>query len=171
MTRPQVGCLYPGERLRAAQCLWAAGGQVAASSVGGVAPDLLGRGGDEGCCAAARRRPPIPEVGVVLWVWRRDRPILGRGCGCSPATAMRLCRLTGADPRSGVRGQRRAVVQPPRRSYPTGSPRPGGAVGEDTRLLPRLVSRSFPWAGPASGSKWGIGIPGTMARRAGDPQA
>jgi len=65
------------------------------------------------------------------------------GVACSPATAMRLCRLTGADPRSGVRGQRRAVVQPPRRSYPTGSPRPGGAVGEDTRLLPRLVSRSF----------------------------
>ena len=62
-TLPQVGCLYPGERLRAAQCLWAAGGQVAASSVGGVAPDLLGRGGDEGCCAAARRRPPIPAIG------------------------------------------------------------------------------------------------------------
>jgi len=103
-----------------------------------------------------RAEGPLSQLlGVVLWVWRRGRPILDRGCGCSPATAMRLCRLTGADPRPGVRGQRRAVGQPPRRSYPTGSPRPGGAVGEDTRLLPRLVSRSFPWAGLASGSKRG----------------
>jgi hypothetical protein len=76
-------------------------------------------GGEMRGAVPRRAEGPLSQLlGVDPRVWRRGRPILGRGCGCSPATAMRLCRLTGADPRSGVRGQRRAVVQPPRRSYP-----------------------------------------------------
>jgi len=92
---------------------WAAGGQVAASSTGGAAPDLLDRGEMRGAVPRRAEGPLSQLLGVAPRVWRRDRPILGRGCGCSPATAMRLCRLTGADPRSGVRGQRRDVGQPP----------------------------------------------------------
>jgi hypothetical protein len=145
---------------------------VAASSVGGVAPDLLGREEMRGAVPRRAEGPLSQLLGVVLWVWRRDRPILDRGCGCSPATAMRLCRLTGADPRPGVRGQRRAVVKPPRRSIPHRLSSTGGSGGARTLDYSRGCCLGlFPWAGPASGSKWGIGIPGTMARRAGDPQA
>jgi len=111
---------------------WAAGGQVAASSVGESLPTSSVGGEMRGAVPRRAEGPLSQLLGLDPCVWRRDRPILGRGCGCSPATAMRLCRLTGADPRSGVRGQRRAVGQPPRRSSPTGSPRSGGAVGEDT---------------------------------------
>jgi len=80
---------------------WAAGGQVAASSTGGAAPDLLDRGEMRGAVPRRAEGPLSQLLGVAPRVWRRDRPILDRGCGCSPATAMRLCRLTGADPRPG----------------------------------------------------------------------
>jgi hypothetical protein len=148
----------------------AAGGQVAASSVGGAAPDLLGRGEMRG---AVPRRAEGPLSQLLGWFYgsgRRDRPILGRGCGCSPETAMRLCRLTGADPRPGSADSAGPWSSRLEGPIPQLSST-GGAVGEDTRRLPRLVSRSLPRQGRPPGPSGGIGIPGTMARRAGDPQA
>ena len=133
-----MGCLFPGVGLRAAQCLWAAGAAHLGEGIwrrGMLRPVPRWAAGGQGGRCPVRKPAPASRFGWRAWprraegplsqllgvaprVWRRGRPILGRGCGCSPATAMRLCRLTGADPRSGVRGQRRAVVQPPRRSYP-----------------------------------------------------
>jgi len=54
-----------------------------------------------------------------------------------------------------------------RRLHPVREEGAGGALDDSRGCCLGL----FPWAGPASGSKRGIGIPGTMARRAGDPRA
>jgi hypothetical protein len=63
-------------------------------------------------------KAPYPGSGSVLTRPAAGLPHPRSGVWLSSATARRLCRLTGVDPRSGVRGQRRAVCQPPRGPSP-----------------------------------------------------
>jgi len=60
---------------------WAAGGQVAASSVGESLPTSSVGGEMRGAVPRRAEGPLSQLLGVAPCVWRRDRPILDRGCG------------------------------------------------------------------------------------------
>jgi hypothetical protein len=92
-TRPQLGCLYPGVGLRAARLFvgcwgcpfgggdWAPGNAPPGAWMGGWGPGggFLVRGEMRGAVPRRAEGPLSQLLGLDPCVWRRDRPILGRG--------------------------------------------------------------------------------------------
>jgi hypothetical protein len=69
LTRPRVGCLYPGERLRAAQCLWAAGAAHLGEGIGRRSARCIG-----GRLGARWRLPRPSADSAGPWSSRLEGP-------------------------------------------------------------------------------------------------
>jgi len=78
-TLPQVGCLYPGVGLRAAQCLWAAGAAHLGEGIGhrGMLRPVprLAAGGQGGLVSGSGAGPGQPDSAGASWPRRAEGPL------------------------------------------------------------------------------------------------